>query len=182
MEEWKIIPDTNDLYEASNLGNIRRVVGFVSNNINGGLRKVGGKNLSAKIKRNGYKEVQLFIETQRGKMKYVHRLVAAAFITPKIDGLEINHINGVKSDNTLGNLEVVTSSQNRHHSYHVLGNRNLIARKGEDHPNAKTTELTVLKVREEYSKGISVKKISKMFNIPFGTICDICYRNSWNHI
>lgn len=74
-----------------------------------------GKNLKLNFKKNGYVHVELnkrgIAETLR-----VHRLVAKAYIE-KIEGKEyVNHINGIKSDNRVENLEWVTASENNIHS------------------------------------------------------------------
>jgi hypothetical protein len=66
--------------------------------------------------RKGYVTVTL---CDNGKRKHcgVHRLVATAFI-PNPDNLpEINHKNGDKTDNSVGNLEWVTSLQNSQHAH-----------------------------------------------------------------
>jgi hypothetical protein len=50
-----------------------------------------------------------------------HRIVAEAFLG-NTKGLEVNHINGDKSDNRVSNLEIVTKNENESHSRYVLGN------------------------------------------------------------
>lgn len=60
--------------------------------------------------------------TIRHKTHLLHRLIALAFLGDTwFAGAEINHRNGNKQDNNLGNLEWVTRSQNELHSYRVLG-------------------------------------------------------------
>jgi hypothetical protein len=54
-------------------------------------------------------------------MKYVHRLVYESFRGPIPDGLEINHIDGNKKNNSLENLEAVTRKQNLHHAVMLIG-------------------------------------------------------------
>lgn len=55
-------------------------------------------------------------------MFYVHRLVAQAFLPQKSDEkTEINHIDGDNGNNHYTNLEWVTSSENKRHSYKMLG-------------------------------------------------------------
>lgn len=95
-EVWKVIPDTNGLYEASTYGNIRRV---------------DGKIIKQCIRNNKYKAVCLSI---KGKcsMHYVHRLVAKTFIGPNPDGCEVDHIDGDPSNNSLENLRYLTHKTN----------------------------------------------------------------------
>ena len=54
----------------------------------------------------------LSIEIERGKKHRAHRLVYEAFKGPIPDGLFVDHVNGVKTDNRLANLEVVTHQEN----------------------------------------------------------------------
>lgn len=66
--------------------------------------------------RRGYYTVQLSNKL-RTTTKYVHRLVADAFI-PKPEGKDfINHINGDRLDNRVGNLEWVTAAENMQHAF-----------------------------------------------------------------
>jgi len=54
----------------------------------------------------------------------VHRIVAQHFIPTNNDMLQINHINNIKSDNRVTNLEWVTCKENINHSYKTNGNNN----------------------------------------------------------
>ena len=66
-----------------------------------------------------YLQVQLWYKGE-GKIKYVHRLVATAFVPGWREGLEVNHKNGVKNDNRAENLEWVTQSENMRHRCNAL--------------------------------------------------------------
>jgi hypothetical protein len=67
-----------------------------------------------------------------------HRLVACAFLDAGLDKNQVNHKNGLKSDNRIENLEWCTQSENNKHSYQVLGRKvSIIRLKGGDHPLAK---------------------------------------------
>jgi hypothetical protein len=180
MEIWKLIPSSNGVYEVSSLGNVRRVEGKVKNTTKS-FRKVGGKLLSQKTKKNGYKEVSLYYLPQVSKMKYVHRLVAETFIGIIPELYEVNHKDGNKNNNTVDNLEIITPSENRIHSHNVLGNK-IKTRQGIEHGMAKTTEAQVLEIRKIHSDGITPTNIALKFNKPFSSICKIIYRKTWKHL
>lgn len=71
----------------------------------------------------GYKGVRL-----NKKQYLVHRIVAKAFLGLDFDSnLQVNHINGIKSDNRLSNLELVTPSENIIHSYRNRLNKSVLS-------------------------------------------------------
>ncbi len=83
---------------------------------NGNKRQVKGRALSCKNSSDGYSFVSLSKDGE-SRTKYIHILVAQAFI-PNPDGLpEINHKSGIKSDNTVDNLEWCTRQQNVRHCF-----------------------------------------------------------------
>lgn len=102
-EEWKPVPNYDGFYDVSNLGRIRSVPRKSSS---GGVLKPcldGGGYPSVQL-RGGNHDKPLYIQ--------VHRLVAAAFIGPRPINLVVDHINRVKTNNTLQNLRYVTQSDN----------------------------------------------------------------------
>jgi NUMOD4 motif/HNH endonuclease len=182
MEIWVDVKEANSNYEVSNLGRIRSKERRVINNINGGTRLIKSKIISQKTKSNGYKEVSLAIEPQVSKMFYVHRLVASGFIG-KIDNLKvINHKDGVKSNNIVDNLEIVTYRDNSLHSCHVLGNT-APKMAGDSHACSKLTSDKVINIRKMYDSGIPSRDISESYKeVSLSTIRKVCYRSTWAHI
>lgn len=75
-----------------------------------------GKFLCTTNRSRGYNLATL---TNQGEKKSftVHRLVAKHFIPNPENKKEVNHINGIKTDNRVDNLEWVTSSENKKHAY-----------------------------------------------------------------
>lgn len=126
----------------------------------------------------GYLKVVLY-----GKLRKtfsVHRLVGLAFLEPVAGAKDLNHINGIKTDNSLGNLEWTTSKENTVHAFSI-GLRT--SPKGEFHGMAKLTSSDVREIREiRRTKGLSHPQIGKMFNVKHGTIRDLLAGRTWSHI
>lgn len=106
MEEWKNIDGYEGLYQISNLGRIKslsRCV-FVSNPKFTGYRHTKEKILKSGKGKNGYFSV-ILRKDNTNHQKYVHRLVAQAFI-PNPDNLpEVNHKDENSENNHVDNLE-----------------------------------------------------------------------------
>lgn len=72
-----------------------------------------------KLKR-GYMAVKLSLGNRESKTLYAHRLIAIAFIPNPENKPQVNHINGIRNDNRVINLEWCTNKENQIHSFHVL--------------------------------------------------------------
>ena len=82
---------------------------------NGDVKRIGSTaNLKPCIT-NGYYSVTLWMHGKQYR-RYVHRLMAETYLG-NCKSLQINHIDGVKLNNTLSNLEIVTSCENMQHAY-----------------------------------------------------------------
>lgn len=120
MEEiWKDVPEYEGLYEVSSLGRVRSLARqWTAGNC--ASLKHNGKVLSAGIGSDGYRIVVLCNNKHRKTMK-VHKLVAMAFLQHKPNNYEfvIDHINDIKSDNRVENLQLVTQ---RFNAFKTQGN------------------------------------------------------------
>lgn len=101
MEIWKDVLGYEGLYMVSSLGRVKSVK--------------TGLIMKHKDNRDGYKIITLW-KNRRYKTKYIHRLVVEAFIGTIPKGLEVNHKDEDKSNNTLDNLETCTSQYNVEYS------------------------------------------------------------------
>lgn len=77
------------------------------------------KVLKPFIQNGGYAVVKLTNSSKGKKHHTLHRLVANAFLENVENYKEVNHINGVKTDNRVGNLEWCTSSANKLHAFRI---------------------------------------------------------------
>lgn len=114
-EVWKDVIDFEGLYEVSNLGKIRSIRRRVYVEKREKFIILREKLLS-QANCGDYKVVTLHKE-RRAKTFYVHRLVALNFVTRDNENMEVNHKDGVKSNNESENLQWVTRSQNMIHAY-----------------------------------------------------------------
>ena len=96
------------------------------------LNKKRTKKLKGSLNHKGYVILNLMIEGHRIGVAE-HTLVARAFCEGYKEGLEVNHKNGIHTDNRASNLEWVTSLENVEHSINVLGFNKI----GKNNPNAR---------------------------------------------
>jgi hypothetical protein len=133
MEIWKDIIGYEGLYQVSNLGRVKSLARTIYRGHNRPL-PLKERILKQGCK-DGYRQVNL---ANYGKIKTirVHRLVAEAFIENTENKPFINHINGVRNNNKLNNLEWCTQSENLKHAYKI-GNKKPIRMIGADNVTSK---------------------------------------------
>lgn len=105
METYKDIPGYEGLYQASDAGNIKSIVGRYGDEI---ILKTGRSSA-------GYLTVTLCKAGKRST-KMVHRLIAEAFLGSS--ALQVNHKDANKGNNALMNLEYATPLENMTHARH----------------------------------------------------------------
>lgn len=103
-EIWKDIPGYEWLYQASSLGRIKS------------LKRKADRMIRLSHDTNWYHQFSLY-KHQSHKHGRVHRIVAQLFISNPDKKFYINHINGLKDDNRVENLEWCTASENTRHAW-----------------------------------------------------------------
>lgn len=107
--------------------------------------------------RKGYRQVSLCMNSIR-KQKQVHRLVAEAFLFKENNSLQVNHKDGIKTNNKIDNLEWVTGSENIKHAFRL----GLKSQRGEKNSFAKFSDIQIEEIR---TSGISCKDAMVRYGI-----------------
>ena len=176
MEQiWKTIQGFEGLYEVSNLGAVKSLEKMWV--VNKAIRNKPETIMKQSTDSNGYFQVEL---SKNGKAKkyLVHRLIAKAFIENPDNKNDVNHINCIKKDNRVENLEWATRSENIRHA---LDNNLVDSAKGSRHGMSILKEEDVIKIRslgDKYTK----KELAEMFGVGRRSINQILNKKSWKHI
>lgn len=175
-EIWKDIPGYEGFYQASTLGRIKSVTRTVNRRGNT-TRIVYERILITMSDGKGYQLVNLN-KYNVSTTHTVHRLILSTFVENTENKPQVNHINGIKDDNKLINLEWSTVSENGLHAYK---NGLQISAKGEKVNGSKLKDEQVLEIRK-IGKSKSLKELSNIYNISISTISMIINNKIWTHI
>lgn len=172
---WKPIAGFEKSYLISNTGLVKGLERRIPHGVKGYTRIQKERYLKPALNGYGYLFVVLSIEGKHFN-KRVHQLVADAFIKKCSDGMQVNHKDGIKTNNLPENLEYVTPKENTLHSIDVLGHY----RHGKYHWKAKLTEEQVKEMRVLYKTGRYTQvELAKKYNIHRGQLSKICNYTSW---
>lgn len=118
------------------------------------------------ISYKGYVVVKAKNEDGSYTSTFLHRIVAQTFIENLHNKKEVNHINGIKRDNRVENLEWATCKENIQAAYDTKIKSN----KSEKHPNSLFTNKEVELIREKYKRGAKASELAKELNKKYHTI------------
>ena len=159
--EWRDIPGFDGRYNCSDNGDIYSLV--------------SGIILRPTENNHGYMQVSLHKDGKQNQM-IVHRIIAMVFLGECPIGLQVNHIDGDKTNNCVSNLEYVTPAENIAHAT-MSGLRDT---SGEKNPSSKLTVVNVSSIRDLLDSGeFNQSQIGRMFNVTKSTISRIKLGKSW---
>ncbi len=173
IEEWRVIPGFSR-YHASNLGRIKTT----------NWKCTHREAIMTPADSGGYLKTMLKRDDGKYCSKTVHFFIALAFFGPRPDGLEVNHKDGVKHNNSIGNIEYTTRSENLLHACRM----GLMPKKrGSVNGMAKLTESEVIAIRQHAAnngRNYGRLALARKYGVSESQIKDIVTRrrNIWPHV
>lgn len=171
-EEWRDIKDYEGLYQVSNLGRVKSL-----NYKHTGREKI----LKSLVDKDGYQRVIL---CKNGYIKnyFVHRLEYEAFYGEIPKGMQVNHINEIKTDNRVVNLNLMTPKENS--NWGTRTKRVAEKRKGKKHTeeaknkiseaNSKSVLQIDIKTNEIIKEFSSTREVQRQLGYNHGNISNCC--------
>lgn len=130
------------------------------------------------VHRKGYLKVSFYVNGKDKKF-FVHRLVLMTFNPIEgMEDLQVNHIDGNKQNNYIGNLEWCTQSENQKHAFE----HGLISRKGTKNSQCKLTEQQVIEIANLIMAGVTNNRIAEIYNISNVTVSTIRTKRHWGYL
>lgn len=180
IEEWENI-DLCKSYQVSNIGNVRSL-DRIQKYRTGTTTTIKGKEMKKYLSIKGYVKVCLNSKKYNVINKHfsVHRLVALAFIPNTDNKPQVNHINGIKTDNRVENLEWCTHKENLIHAYKT----GLLTKiHSFDFRRTSLTKELVLEIRNLIeNERFSNRQISDKYNLSMLCIWQIKNRKTFKNI
>ena len=147
---------------------------FVSES--GEIYNASGKKLRQGVNHKGYLHVSLRVN-KKPHTKTVHRIVAETYIPNPLGLSDVDHIDGIKTNNSVTNLRWLSHGDNIRHCY-ALENRSA---RGENNARALVTEQVVHEICRLLQRGIACAEIRDM-GYPYVITRSIRSKKNWRHI
>lgn len=187
METWKLINGTS-WYEISDRGRVRRIAHYKTcTKKTGTIYRIFCKEMFMKVSpdSDGYMVIGLFYD-KLGKFKYpsVHRLVAEHFLSDWDPNLQVNHLDGDKSNNNVTNLEMATCKENIEHfwTHPSMENRRKIKLIRNSQSSREVMSRPDVKIRESEKQGKHVLCIEDNRAFSSRSVCAKFYGVSYDLI
>lgn len=160
FEEWLPVVEYEGLYEVSNFGRVRRVAGAF-------YWRPTGKVLSPQCDRCGYPKVLLSTLEKQRRSLFVHRLVAAAFLGPCPNGLQVHHKDRDRGNASVWNLCYMREIDHKARGEKAGGCTKLDRQK-------------VLEIRRLRLEGVSTLELAKLFHISRSYVYHVVSQRKWD--
>lgn len=158
-----------DMFEVSNRGNFRNTK--------------TKKQYRLYNNKQGYNQICVSLGSRQNKKVFkIHKAVAETFIENPKNKPFVNHIDGVKTNNNIANLEWVTAKEN---TIHAVEHGLIIAKQGEEASSTKLTEEQVKYIRNNYiprDKELGSHALGRRFNVAHSTISRIIHNKNWVNV
>ena len=133
-----------------------------------------------KLKLSKSKIGYLMVTLNSYDKKYVHHLMSIQFLNHiPTKQLQINHIDGNKTNNVLNNLEIVTPKQNTRHAIAIGIHKN---QKGQNNYSSKLLDFEITQIRNSYIAGQTITFLANKYSVSYSTIFLIVKNKTWRHI
>lgn len=176
MVKWIKIPECG-FYMVSSCGKVKSASRVIIRS-NGRHHTTRERILKPAMDSNGYNRVAFNVVSKLTTFK-VHRLVASAFCLKQAGKNEVNHINGIKTDNRCENLEWVNRSENMLHAFSNNLCRPVV---GENNASAKITEMIAITIKTMIMSGLKLSKIARDYKVSIHIVKDISRGRTWKHL
>ena len=140
-----------------------------------------GKELSQQLSNSGYKQVTLRDASGAGHSRFIHRLLAVAFIPNPEHKPCVNHKDGNRLNNDLDNLEWCTHKENSRHAFNT-GLATPHGCNGESHGRHKLTDENVAYIMRTYVKGsreFGSSALARQLGVSTTTVYKVVHGKAW---
>lgn len=176
-EKWLPVVGFEGFYEVSDSGRVRSIhrEGIYAGRWKPAKMTFPAREMRISTSPTGYKYLALRLPNQPAVKHLVHRLVMRAFVgEPAEDRPQVNHIDGCKANNSVGNLEYCSASENLLHLTKTLKKK--IGGAG---GYSKLTEAQALSV---ISDKRTLKAIAADYGVTLQAIWLIKKGKNWSHL